>query len=419
MNIKLVKEIYGNAWYMDPISFIQLSKTLEIAKNSNYTYTESEKSNQFGILNQDQVFNARRISRMDVVPQGTIAMYNFDSVITKHGGMSHYGTVDISKQFSQMEANDNVIGHIFKIESGGGSSNAIQYIREVSAKGKRSKSLVVYAEDVMASAAMYIASDADYIIVNSKDAMVGSIGTMISLEGFKNGEKDENGKVHARIYATKSVNKNHEFEKAINESNYELIRSSLLDPTNEIFIKDMEANRPNIRSIEKTGQIFRAEDVVGTLIDSIGNFQSAIDKVNEISNFKNTPSSSGENNNNKKNKSMDLVKLKQEHPALYNEVFQLGEKNGMKSERERVSAWSVYMDIDPEKVKAGIEGDKAPSMKDQNEFVLASMNVKKVTSMEDENAEETNTSKNAKTEEEIKAEKQKVEMDELFNEEGE
>lgn len=133
-----------------------------------------------------------------------------------------------------------------------------------------------------------------------------------------------------------------------------------------------------------------------------------------------TPTSGENNNNNNQNiKSMDLNQLRTENPALYAEVFGLGEKAGISAEKQRVEAWAVYYDIDPAKVKAGIEGEGAPTVKDQNEFVLASINSKKVKAMEEESPEDVNIPEEAKTEEEIKAEAQKAEMDELFNEKGE
>lgn len=134
----------------------------------------------------------------------------------------------------------------------------------------------------------------------------------------------------------------------------------------------------------------------------------------------NTPKTSGDNiNTNLKIKSMDLVQFKAEHPALYAEVFGLGEKAGIQNEKERVQAWAVYYDIDAVKVKAGIEGNGLPTAKDQNEFVLASIKGKKVSEMEKENPKETNADKEAKTEEELKMEAQKAEMDALFNDKGE
>jgi protease-4 len=371
------------------------------------------KGNSFGLIAEDNIFQARNIQRMDIVPAGTIAQYNFDSVITKSGGMSHYGTKDISNQFREMEANDNIIGHLFKIESGGGSANAIKYIRDVSAKSNRNKPLVVYAEDIMASAAMYIASDADYIIANSKEALVGSIGTMMKLEGFKNNTEDSSGKRHVRIYASQSVNKNIEFEKAINEFDYSIIKEKILDPHAAEFISDMEANRPNITEIQKTGSIHRAEDAVGTLIDSIGTFEDAVMKIEELAQVKKSSKPAREINKSKSIK-MDKATLMAEHPALYAQILDEGNQAGQAAERDRVGAWAVYNEVDPEAVKAGIESGEPLTAKKTAEFNLQIAKGEKVEAQKKDNPEPVDTKQEELTEEQIQAKKDKEILDKEF-----
>ena len=127
---------------------------------------------------------------------------------------------------------------------------------------------------------------------------------------------------------------------------------------------------------------------------------------------------SGEINNsiNIKIPKMDLIKLKAEHPALYAEVFGLGETSGITKEKERAEAWAVFMDIDPAKVKIGIDGGKLPSAKDMAEFQLAAISGAKLKAIEDENAEETNTDTTAKTAEQLEAEKDEAELKAHFGE---
>jgi protease-4 len=412
MDYKLAKEIYGSIWMIDPITLTQYSKMLDYFHNGG-KYEEPEvKGNSFGIISQGNVFNARRIQRMEDVPDGSIAQYNFDSVITKHGGLSHYGTTEIASQFRAMEKNDNVIGHIFKIESGGGSASAIKYIRDVSAKANRTKPLVAIAEDVMASAAMYIASDADYIYANSNDTVVGSIGTMIELSGHKNGTEDSNGERHIRIYASQSVNKNAEFEKAINDYNYSLIRKTLLDPHAAEFISDMEANRPNITEAQKTGAIFRAEDTVGTLIDEIGNFDDAVNKIHALSNLKNKTNTVISSK--PKVKIMDKATLMAEHPALYAQILDEGNQAGVAAERDRVGAWAVYNEVDPEAVKAGIESGESLTAKKMAEFNLQIAKGEKVEAQKKDNPKPVDTKQQELTESEIQAQKDKEILDKEF-----
>ena len=65
--------------------------------------------------------------------------------------------------------------------------------------------------------------------------------------------------------------KNNEFEEAINEFNFKPIKEKILDPANEEFLANISNNR-SVKENELTGEIFKASEVVGSLIDEIGNF---------------------------------------------------------------------------------------------------------------------------------------------------
>ena len=98
-------------------------------------------------------------------------------------------------------------------------------------------------------------------------------------------------------------------------------------------------------------------------------------------------------NNKSKIEYMDLAKLKAEHPSVYAEIFSKGKEEGIQDERDRVEAWAVFNEIDPEKVKAGIESGNKLSQKAMAEFQLKSASANKVEEMESENPDETDTPK--------------------------
>lgn len=124
-----------------------------------------------------------------------------------------------------------------------------------------------------------------------------------------------------------------------------------------------------------------------------------------------------EDNHKLNNSPMDLTKLKAEHPALYAQVLSEGKELGIKQEKDRVEAWAVYNEVDPEKVKAGIESGEPLSAKAMAEFNLQAVSGKKLEAMEIENQDDPNTPVAKKTAEEIQAEKDKealnAEMGEL------
>jgi ATP-dependent protease ClpP protease subunit len=71
-------------------------------------------------------------------------------------------------------------------------------------------------------------------------------------------------------------------------------------------------------------------------------------------------------------KKMDLNKLKAEHPHVYAEAVKDGILQGVKQEKERISAFLVFADVDIKAVKEGIEGVEPLSTTKMAEFVRKS-----------------------------------------------
>ena len=60
-------------------------------------------------------------------------------------------------------------------------------------------------------------------------------------------------------------------------------KERVLNPHNERFKADIRKNRPNVSDDQLKGRTYEAKDVVGTLIDAIGRFDTAVAKVMELS----------------------------------------------------------------------------------------------------------------------------------------
>lgn len=124
-----------------------------------------------------------------------------------------------------------------------------------------------------------------------------------------------------------------------------------------------------------------------------------------------------EGNNNQIRKSMDLVTLKTEHAVLYAQILQEGFDNGVKAEKDRVEAWAVYNEVDPEKVKAGIESGEALTAKAMAEFNLQVASGEKVKAIEGEAPGAIKTPEpTAETEEEKQAKADKALLDQELGE---
>lgn len=403
MDFRLAREIYSKAWYIDHITLQSLTSQLDYFNKGGEAKTESKLNQSFLHKIKNENVLVDRAYQLEGLRDGdkAISIIKLDGPITKHGGRSHNGTVFLANQMRSFESDSRVVGHILLIESGGGSASAVAELTE--AMQEANKPIVTFVDGIMASAALYIGSYANYIFSRRKDDQIGCIGTMIEFSGFPQKAEDKvTGERHVRIYADQSTNKNDVFEEALNEFNFKPMKEKILNPLNEEFINAVKSNRPNVRDIELTGSIFFAKDVIGTLIDEIGSIDSAMDKVLELS----ISSASSNININQNSKKMTIQELKQDHQDLYKSVIG--------SERDRVSAYLEFADIDLKSCVAGIESGDEPTSKFFAEMARKNMSQVQIKETEEETTDPIAVAKEKElktkeSEENLKAEKEAYE----------
>lgn len=195
------------------------------------------------------------------------------------------GTRKLSDLLLKADADQNIIGHILRIDSGGGAANSVPELAD--AIKSLSKPIVAFVDGMMCSAAMYAGSYCNYIIANREDDRVGCIGTMMQIVDYPKRAEISSGEIALRIYADGSEEKNLEYEEALKD-NVKLIKDNILNPMNDKFVNAIKANRFSVKEDQLKGRTYFAKDVVGSLIDDIGPLQKAVDKVVELADFKTT-----------------------------------------------------------------------------------------------------------------------------------
>jgi protease-4 len=206
-------------------------------------------------------------------------------MLKNDSGSGIIGTRTMASNLLAADKQAKVCGHILLIDSGGGQVAAVPELSD--AIKKLSKPIVAFVDGCMCSAAMYVGSYCKQIIASRNTDSVGCIGTMIELSGFPKFNKEPNGYTYARIYADQSSEKNDDYETALT-GDFKLVKERVLNPHNEQFIADIRANRPNVKDEHLKGRTFRASEIVGTLIDSIGAFETAVQSVVELSQSNNS-----------------------------------------------------------------------------------------------------------------------------------
>ncbi len=210
-------------------------------------------------------------------PDGSIAIINITGAITKHDqDCGPSGMVTKSNILERCYANKNIKGVVLKIDSGGGSGDAMRLMADTISD--RNKPVVAFIDDNACSAAYGIASGCDIVVANSNTAYVGSIGTYISIADYTEYLKKEGISI-IEVYATASKDKNIEVREAL-KGNVAPLRK-YADKFNEMFLSMVETARKDQlktdRSTWGTGKLYYADEAMEIgLIDAIDKFTNIL-----------------------------------------------------------------------------------------------------------------------------------------------
>lgn len=297
----LIAEIFNNIWAIDKRhadSYASVLASILKGEKIDIDFSAERKKHQAYAISGTESSTTSIIK--DAAP-GSIAVIPIIGAIMKRDQFcGPVGTQTIMDSIKQADANPNISAIILKIDSPGGMVDGTQELAD--AIKQTTKPIVTYVDGLMASAAMWIGSPADEIIASSETANIGSIGTMISFADMKPVFEAMGVKFH-EIYASQSIDKNKIFSDAL-KGDYSGIQKEMLDPTNKIFMNAIKKNRKGKLDLSNenvlTGKIYMAEDAVKYgLADSIGNFDYAIARANELAN-------SNSINNNSKQSEMKI-----------------------------------------------------------------------------------------------------------------
>lgn len=204
------------------------------------------------------------------------------------------GTRTIGNRLLSADADPLVLGHIIVIDSPGGTVEAVEEILPVFSQ--LNKPVVGFIDGMMCSAALYVGCNCKEIIANLPTYKVGSIGTMANFTGRKSkSEANSYGDLEVSIYADASTEKNADYHKAIDDFDFKPVKKKL-NKLNDRFVATVKTQRPNADDTQLHGSVYEAAEVLGSLIDSIGSFDDAVQKVVDLSNLNKTTAPTEENN---------------------------------------------------------------------------------------------------------------------------
>jgi ClpP class serine protease len=353
MNHALAHEIYGKEpWGIQPSVVGPLLEAFREGK-----FNKESKLNTAGFISAISGAKVGEGGQSSSKTEKIISETNINGVILKSGGASTNGMKDLSAELISADKAENVIGHLFVFDTPGGSVAGMDYMIGTVRGLTKPKVGIVERSGIAASAGMGILAEMDYILCESPDCEVGSVGIICGVAGIANGEKDAEGQTHYVVYSSKAVDKNAAEELAINKGDTSLMQANA-DKAGDKFIAQIKAARPNVKDAQLTGKMYPASEVLGTMVDAIGSKMDAVGKIIELSGTK--------INTSKTNKAMTAAEYKAQHPEAHAEILAAG----VSAEQERVKTWMAYAEIDPEAVQKGILSGNAVSGSEQASFLV-------------------------------------------------
>jgi signal peptide peptidase SppA len=195
------------------------------------------------------------------------------------------GMKSIGAWIKNADRDPDISGILLSIDSPGGTVAGTEELGNIIRDTK--KPVVAFVDDLAASAGYWLASQADEIIANNSTAQVGSIGVLLSFMDIQPALELQGVKFHV-ITAPQSGDKVKTWNQ-LRAGNYEEYKENILKPLAEKFINTVKSARPAIKDEQTTANLYFAKDVVGSLVDSIGSFDVALQRVADLSVNSNLP----------------------------------------------------------------------------------------------------------------------------------
>lgn len=204
-----------------------------------------------------------------------------DGPVTRDGDGCSYGSKDHRDQILYANTIPQVKGHIFIINTPGGAASArIDYEQAIADCREKGKATVAWVDGLCCSAGQLVASLCDRtIVMNGRDTM-GCIGTMCAFWAVPHNTVDQDGYRYIELVSVTSPDKNAEYREAADGKTEKL--QAELDRLGEEFRETVRQNRPLVKDEHLTGKTFDADEVIGALVDEVGDYSRAIQAVFDL-----------------------------------------------------------------------------------------------------------------------------------------
>ncbi|PQB08013.1 hypothetical protein BST83_13265 [Polaribacter filamentus] len=329
MSINNLHSLLSGKWFIEKAYASSLMPSLITILNGNTLDFNKKESKEHLKISASSVNVSNSNQNSNSSNESYVLIVSLKNPIYKYNqSCGPRGTKSKQSLIASYQSDPNCKGIVLDIDSGGGQVSGTPEFHDFIKNF--SKPVVAYTDGLMCSAAYYIGCAADHIIANKRVDAIGSIGTMVSFLDMT-GYYEKKGAKLISEYATKSTDKNKDYEELL-KGNPEGYIKNQLDPITDEFHKDVKGSRPNIKDSVLTGGVYKAQQSLDNgLIDEIGTLQTAIDKVFALA------STSSNTNNNSNNMSKEIKAPSIQNALGYETPFQSTDEGVFLQEAEVVT----------------------------------------------------------------------------------
>lgn len=326
MKTGLLEILSNKKWMIRPDYVSSIRATIQQNLNGHIALADEEKV-------MCKIINARTHQEMSedylmgdgmTQPQSEqrdkfVSLLMVDGPITRNGGACSYGSRDLRDMLMSNATHPDCIGHIFYINTPGGSAwakndfqQAIQFAHE------HDQPVIAYVDGMCCSAGMYLAALCDERYYMHPEDEIGCIGVMAAFYTEADGSKCEfTNETYHELYDPESFDKNREIRDIANDGNTDKLVAELAALGVE-FRADVKKACPKATDDHLHGKVFAAKEVEGILMDGQKDLKEVFNRIVEISPAAKEPQASRKqtiitspiNNVNKK-------VMKEKFPALF------------------------------------------------------------------------------------------------------
>lgn len=289
---KLASAISRGKWLIEPrMAAGLLPLAVRFMNGEDASFFDANESELPSMYANGNYINASDGAFFENIQQNSVLIIPISGTIMKDDFCWEPGTDTMSEWLRCAMDNPNIAGVVLKINSGGGTVEGTGEFADLIKSA--TKPVIAYTDGCMASAAYWIGCSAKEVFASHKTVEIGSIGTAIDM--YDNREAlAKMGYKRVYVNSDGSPDKNMDYFNAI-DGDTSGLKISVLNPTNDIFLDSVKANRDGKLKLTKviigdksyqeplTGKMYLAETAIDIgLIDKIGLLQDAVDRVLEL-----------------------------------------------------------------------------------------------------------------------------------------